>query len=182
MAAEKVQRGLQQIVLLRLGAYWTGKRLAVCGLISEEYRTQCPMCGQPEGEDVAHLLLRCPAWEEVRDQFLGTVLESISQLADQTMEASFTDSQTVTLLLGGEVVKNRLRNWCFTHAMEDSADIESEGPSVEGGTDLTVEGECASLRQARFLNAVTQERSSVIRSLGQGPQDPPTALGQSPDG
>lgn len=152
------------------------------GVIPEEYKTYCPMCGQPEGEDVAHLLLRCTAWEEARDQYLGTVLESISQLADQTMEASFTDSQTVTLLLGGEVVKNRLRNWCFTPAMEDSADFESEGSLVEGGADLTVAGECASLRLARFLNAVTQERSSVIRSLGQGPHASPTALGQSPGG
>jgi len=186
VAAEKVQKGLQQIVLLRLGAFWTCKKLALCKLIPSEFERQCPMCDEPESEDIAHMLLRCAAWAEARDRHLGPVLDSIRQSNfEGDVDAGFTDSQTVTLLLGGEVVRNRLMGWCFTPEMESSDDQESEENSVDGGHYSPVTEGCVSLRLARFLTTVAQERSSVIRTLrpAQSQQQGPfTALSQSPNG
>ena len=130
----------------------------------------------------AYMLIRCNRWANIREQYLGSLLREIEE-----KDAGFTGLQTVTLLLGGEVVRNRLKSWTFAHDVNDPTDAESatDEESTEGAYEGPIERECVSLRLARFLTMMTQERSSVVRTLRPASglaERPPSARDQSPNG
>jgi exonuclease III len=82
--------GAISLLRLRMGCYWTSRKLARCQLLPQRFLHECPMCGEAEPETVPHIILRCAAWETVRQR----VFNIPAPLADED------DSDTAALALG----------------------------------------------------------------------------------
>jgi hypothetical protein len=98
-------RGLSMVQKCRMKAFWTAARRAKHRLIDPEYVTRCPCCEQEgEGETVEHLLLDCSKWREEREIYIGYLIEQVEMF-------ELPLSGRCTLLLGGEYMGHRLKDW-----------------------------------------------------------------------
>lgn len=75
---ERTERGYGVTILYRIrsGQYWTASRLARARLIIGDFRAHCPFCPilrTAPKETVAHWIFECPAWNDVREETLGTI-------------------------------------------------------------------------------------------------------------
>ena len=73
------------LVRLRIGCYWTAKRLADCRLIEERFKTTtCPMCNNSTGkvETPYHMIFECSRWNEYRNDIQG-LLSKVKQEAQR---------------------------------------------------------------------------------------------------
>ena len=92
--------GFRSILQCRVGCYLTGRRAARANIVAAVYLNKCPFCESVlhgEGEDIAHIMLACSAWNNERNQ-----LQGILAVAAAMMPVS-TDDERVLLLLGGTV-------------------------------------------------------------------------------
>ena len=61
------------MVRVRMGSYWTAKRLAKAKMIDEKWSKICPFCMQETPETDVHMILKCPKWEGERVRLLGSL-------------------------------------------------------------------------------------------------------------
>lgn len=178
--------GLNAIVKCRMGGFWTARRLATCHLIAARYMNQCPCCRGPVAEDMYHILWTCPRWDQIRAQWLRPLL------VDPTLRLYLQPPDPmgiVTLLLGGEYMGNRMRNWNpprhnrdgvhdenINNPEDRAEDARSDESSSDGEDDYNVVfddlGEALSscFQVARYLAEVIRARAPIIRNLRPNPQ------------
>jgi hypothetical protein len=141
-------QGLRQLLRCRLGAVWTAQRLAQRGLLldGERWKGRCPCCQRGRPETVCHILLSCPRWGELRERFLSSMLNSVSQLGLPRLARA-------VLLLGGEYEGHRLEGWLPAREAE---------PEVALGSGY---GFCGAFRVAAFLQRVWKVRMAILSPL-----------------
>jgi exonuclease III len=85
-----LEPGLRIITKMRLGAYYTGGKLARRQLMDDEYLAMCPFCKEEVneykgGESVTHLLIDCRAWRVPRQRWINEAIDKCEHLAIEEM-------------------------------------------------------------------------------------------------
>ena len=149
-----LNQGMSLIVRARAGAIWWAYKLALIRKIHARYRLLCPCCGAPEPETLAHVMLRCATWSDLRATMLaGWLGDSLTRCLDGVDRP--TDKVKTILLLGGEHNGRSIRRWPFHWRLEPS-NGENPPPGVP---------DCGCLRVAAYLASVIPARAAIIRAL-----------------
>lgn len=98
-------RGYTWVARLRLGAVWTCASAGTIGLISKEAVGKCPSCGMRTTTELAHVLINCPKFKDIRDEsgLTSLIVKSKKILEADSEEGVQTESDLYIILLGGEV-------------------------------------------------------------------------------
>jgi exonuclease III len=157
----QLARGFHWLGRLRTRSFWTAERFAQIKWISEEYRSKCPFCQvvNGRGEDIAHLLMECAAWNETRDRYLS----------GWTMEMGATWFN----LLGGSKqdcglsLENILDLWCpKIRTFHPDVDLQMGVPNGDV-REYTTPG-C--VRVSQYLQHVIPQRIARLRPLLEAPR------------
>lgn len=135
---------LSLVARMRVGGFWTARRLAVAGLIDSEWRNRCPCCRDPVPETLSHFLLYCPRFVIQRAEHLVRSLDSV-----QEGNARADPRKLVHILLGGKEDGGR----CLP-VMPRSGDRSDSGTQARTNSWLT--GIC------RFIEDTYVERCSLV--------------------
>lgn len=181
-------RGIQLIIKLRIGAYWTGRslynqRIPGCDLM----HSHCPFCNanppSGEGETIAHLLVSCPTWSRLRNRFLGAYLTTWRGVLSPRYTNNALERILAQLILGGDLLEvGHREDWVrgsrvpFT---DEVVLIHLEGGPRRGLTNITnpVQVDAWTLnldlmglgmRTAAFVMAVDKERTRRRETLPDG--------------
>ena len=125
----QLSRGFHWLTRLRLGSFWTAKRLARIGWLVDEFRTKCPFCGLVgTGEDEAHFLLICARWNDARDKHLGEWAT--------TLGAAWYNLLGGSRETGGLCSEDVRRLWCPRDpTFHPDADVLENDPAMGHGVD-----------------------------------------------
>ena len=144
--------GLRDLILCRLGSFWTAYKLAKLKIIKEEYTTMCPCCeDRGVGETIAHLLCSCNKWREERQKYMLD-----RQLISVLCSRRLPEDGKCVILLGGECMGKRLENWLPSLPRESDAVGHGQGSSGR---------ECIAFQVARFLENIRPIRYPILRKL-----------------
>jgi len=101
-------RSFCNLLRLRTGFFWSGKRAAMAKLVDERLATECAQCGQKTPESQEHYLTECSAWGDSR--------QALCEATEPALVSSSwwqLDSATrATLLLGGQHDGQSLPHFC----------------------------------------------------------------------
>jgi hypothetical protein len=153
MTYPELAGGLLAIGRLRMGIFPFAGRLAKAGLLSSNLRGFCPSCPLEVPENVEHIVLTCPGYETVRQQYIWPEIPGWERM----VRSPAARTEAVSVLLGGEL-KGHMDVWVFGTAPMGAATINSWMRSVKG-TNLV-------LALARFLDRVVPLR---MAKLGRDP-------------
>jgi len=144
--------GLRDLMLCRLGSFWTASKLAKLNIITDEYKTVCPCCGRTGiGETIAHLLCSCSKWEGERNRYMLD-----RQLISVLCNRRLSEEGKCVILLGGECMGRRIENWLPSKPRESIASSHGLGHS---------EKDCVAFQVARFLENIRSDRYPILRKL-----------------
>ncbi len=104
--SREVLTGLRQMARARVGCFGTLIQRVKAQRLPEAFASQCPFCGEEEGEDLEHLLFDCRRWSVFRDLHLTQLISEVDHLCPPGQGWS-----RVALLLGGEIDGVGVRNW-----------------------------------------------------------------------
>ena len=180
--------GMTLLLRCRIGAFWTARRLAQIGVQGLECLQHCPCCNSlSTPETVAHMLVCCPAWEPERKGYLGELMASVRDTAQEPENVKLREAMRPgvgdpievmrVLLLGGEMGSWSIPGWCRLpqdKKGKSPARVEASRPS-EGNEEDAAVLPCAPgcVRVAAFLQAIQPKRLRVLRETAAAP--PPRA-------
>jgi exonuclease III len=158
-----LSRGFHWLTRLRLGSFWSAKRLARIGWLAAEFRTKCPFCGEMgTGEDEAHFLLVCTRWNDARLRHLGEWAT--------TLGAAWYNLLGGSRDTGGLSKAGVRRLWCPRDpTFRPDADLLEMDPAMGHGNDD--DGSMPGcVRVARYLQEVIAVRFGVLSTFLETPR------------
>ena len=152
--------GLNLVRIFRGLGYWTTLALGLAsGQEDGPWKRMCPFCRGNTPEDSIHILLLCPAWNDVRERTIGPLIETM----ERDLGIMDVGSQW-RLLLGGEIGGTKLPGWQPNGELEEGevdtpATFEAPLPPVIEQAH-SVWGHCGHYRVAAFLHQVDRKREN----------------------
>lgn len=150
----EVAVGVQDLMKMRVGAFWTGEKAAKSRIISSSFRKKCLVCGKGVAEDLVHILCECNAFKSHRTEFLKPLWRRVlggKVKCWKGLSGRALLEAKVILALGGKVCGRSVKNWTV------AAQETEETQMVDGAIPLAPEF----IQVAKFL----QEIGSLRRPL-----------------
>ena len=156
----QLARGFHWLGRLRTGCFWTAKKFARIGWISNDFRTKCPFCHVVgRVEDEAHFLMECAAWAESRVKFMGGLMDGLGVAWYNLLGGSRED--------GGLTLENLLLLWC-PRDDEFHPEVElQDGNAILGNGANGIPG-CVQV--SRYLQQVVPIRMARLKPLLEAPR------------
>ncbi len=155
----------RQLLKMRMGAWWGCENLARAKMVDDGCQFACPFCtvdfAVAVPETAMHAVLECPAWNMIREEYIGDAIEDIKARigvlqrglgGDTVLEE---DVMIFRGLLGGQPGDDTL-------ACNDILSREKKNAHWVR-TKIIREEHVTALRS--FLHALSQFRGPVIRTL-----------------
>ena len=159
----QLARGFHWLGRLRTRSFWTAGRFAQIKWISDEYRTKCPFCQvvNGRGEDIAHFLTECAAWNEPRDRYLSGWTDDMGATWFNLLGGSKNDC--------GLSLENILDLWCpKIGTFHPDVDLQIGVPNGDDREYAYATPGC--VRVSQYLQHVTPQRIARLRPLLEAPR------------
>ena len=166
----QLARGFHWLGRLRTRSFWTAGRFAQIKWIADEFRTKCPFCQvvNGKGEDIAHFLTECAAWNESRDRYLGGWTFGMGATWFNLLGGSKEDS--------GLSLENILDLWCpKIGTFHPDVDLQNEVPDGDNREQVTPG--CVLVSQ--YLQQVIPQRIARLRPLLEAPRADAANIGMA---